>query len=50
VAGDADEQIEPRTFRLADVGLMIRRGQITDMKTVCGYLLIAGRSALACRL
>jgi len=42
VSGDADEQIEPRTFRLDEVARMIRRGEIIDMKTVCGYQLIAG--------
>lgn len=41
VEGDEDEQIEPRTFRLADVGRMIRRGEIADMKTVCGLQLVS---------
>jgi len=41
VIGDADEQIEPRTFRLADIRRMIRRGEITDMKTICGLHLVS---------
>ena len=40
VAGDADEQIEPRTFSLAEVRDMIARGDITDMKTVLALRLI----------
>jgi ADP-ribose pyrophosphatase len=45
-ARDEDEQIEPRTFRIADVRRMIARGQIVDMKTVVG-LGLAGRSSTA---
>ncbi|HUF46547.1 MAG TPA: NUDIX hydrolase [Vicinamibacterales bacterium] len=41
VAGDDDEQIEPRTFRLADVRRLIRRGEIIDLKTVAGLELVA---------
>ncbi len=37
---DEDEDIEPRTFALADARDMIRRGEITDMKTVVGLTLI----------
>ena len=37
---DEDEDIEPRTFALADAREMIRRGEITDMKTVVGLTLI----------
>jgi ADP-ribose pyrophosphatase len=37
---DEDEDIEPRTFALADAREMIRRGEITDMKTVVGLALI----------
>jgi ADP-ribose pyrophosphatase len=33
---DEDEDIEPRTFLLAEAREMIRRGEITDMKTVAG--------------
>jgi ADP-ribose pyrophosphatase len=33
---DEDEDIEPRTFTLADAREMIRRGEIVDMKTVVG--------------
>ena len=37
---DEDEDIEPRTFALADAREMIRRGEITDVKTVVGLALI----------
>jgi ADP-ribose pyrophosphatase len=37
---DEDEDIEPRTFSLADAREMVRRGEITDMKTVAGLTLI----------
>ena len=37
---DEDEDIEPRTFALADAREMIRRGEIVDMKTVAGLTLI----------
>lgn len=37
---DEDEDIEPRTFPIADAREMIRRGEITDMKTVVGLSLI----------
>jgi ADP-ribose pyrophosphatase len=37
---DEDEDIEPRTFTLADAREMIRRGEIVDMKTVVGLGLI----------
>jgi ADP-ribose pyrophosphatase len=33
---DEDEDIEPRTFALADAREMVRRGEIVDMKTVVG--------------
>ncbi len=33
---DEDEDIEPRTFLLAEAREMVRRGEITDMKTVVG--------------
>jgi ADP-ribose pyrophosphatase len=39
-AVDEDEDIEPKTFRIADAREMIRRGEITDMKTVVGLGLI----------
>ena len=39
-AVDEDEDIEPRTFSLRDTREMIRRGEITDMKTVVGLGLI----------
>ena len=35
-ARDEDEDIEPRTFTLADAREMVRRGEIVDMKTVVG--------------
>src|ERR671914_383683 len=37
---DEDEDIEPRTFTLHEAREMIRRGEITDMKTVVGLSLI----------
>jgi ADP-ribose pyrophosphatase len=37
---DEDEDIEARTFDLRDAREMIRRGEITDMKTLVGLTLI----------
>jgi len=37
---DEDEDIEPKTFSLADARDMVRRGEITDMKTVAGLAMI----------
>jgi ADP-ribose pyrophosphatase len=37
---DEDEDIEPRTFTLAEARDMIRRGEIADMKTVVGLGMI----------
>jgi ADP-ribose diphosphatase len=39
-AVDEDEDIEPRTFALADAREMVRRGEIVDMKTVVGLSMI----------
>jgi ADP-ribose diphosphatase len=39
-AVDEDEDIEPRTFALADAREMVRRGEIVDMKTIVGLSLI----------
>lgn len=39
-AVDQDEDIEARTFTIADAREMIRRGEIVDMKTVAGLTLI----------
>ena len=39
-AVDEDEDIEPKTFTLAEAREMIRRGEIVDMKTVVGLGLI----------
>ena len=39
-AMDEDEDIEPRTFALAEARDMVRRGEIVDMKTVAGLALI----------
>ena len=36
---DEDEDIEPRTFSLAEAREMVRRGEIIDMKTVVGLTL-----------
>ena len=33
---DEDEDIEPRTFAIAEARDMVRRGEIVDMKTVVG--------------
>ena len=43
---DPDEQIEPRTFSVRDVWRMIANGEVADMKTVLGLVLLeqaAGR-------
>jgi ADP-ribose pyrophosphatase len=37
---DEDEDIEPRVFKVADAREMVRRGEITDMKTVAGLGMI----------
>jgi ADP-ribose pyrophosphatase len=37
---DEDEDLEPRTFALAEAREMIRRGEIVDMKTVAGLGMI----------
>jgi ADP-ribose pyrophosphatase len=37
---DADEDIHARTFRLDEVRAMIARGEIVDLKTVAGILLL----------
>ncbi len=39
-AQDEDEDIESKVFTLADAREMIRRGEITDMKTVAGLGMI----------
>ena len=39
-AVDEDEDIEPRTFSVAEAREMVRRGEITDMKTVVGLGLL----------
>jgi hypothetical protein len=39
-AMDEDEDIEARTFELRQARDMIRRGEITDMKTVVGLAMI----------
>jgi ADP-ribose pyrophosphatase len=38
---DPDEQIRPKTFKLRDVWRLVDRGQIVDMKTVLGIVLLA---------
>lgn len=37
---DEDEDIEPKVFTIADAREMVRRGEITDMKTVAGLALL----------
>ena len=39
---DEDEDIEVRVFTLKEAREMVRRGEITDMKTVIGLSLISG--------
>jgi hypothetical protein len=39
-AVDEDEDIEARTFALADAREMVRRGEIVDMKTIVGLGLL----------
>jgi ADP-ribose pyrophosphatase len=43
VEQDADEEIEPRTFPLAEADAMLERGDIEDMKTVVGLDLLRRR-------
>jgi hypothetical protein len=40
LAGDPDEDIKPRTFKISDVWRLVERGQIVDMKTVVGLELV----------
>lgn len=42
-AHDEDEQLEPKRFGLREVDAMIARGDIDDMKTVCGLALLRQR-------
>ena len=56
IARDADEQIEPRTFTIEAAWRLVESGQVVDMKTVLGLVLIqradrrvSGRSARASR-
>jgi ADP-ribose pyrophosphatase len=37
---DEDEDIEPRVFTISEAREMVRRGDITDMKTVAGLTMI----------
>jgi ADP-ribose pyrophosphatase len=37
---DEDEDIEPKVFSIGDARDMVRRGEITDMKTVAGLAMI----------
>ena len=39
-AQDEDEQLEPKRFRLEEVEEMARRGELEDMKTICGLTLL----------
>jgi ADP-ribose pyrophosphatase len=41
--GDADEQIEPRTFTMRQAWSLVRRGEIVDLKTVLGLAMLDGR-------
>lgn len=40
---DEDEQLEPKTFSLTELEAMARRGELEDMKTVCGLELLRRR-------
>ena len=44
-AHDEDEQLEPRTFTLAELDALASRGELADMKTVCGLALLRRRAA-----
>jgi ADP-ribose pyrophosphatase len=48
VTRDEDEQIEPRTFTMAQAKALVARGGIVDMKTVLGLVLLE-RSTVARR-
>jgi ADP-ribose diphosphatase len=37
---DPDEQLEPRVFSLREVGALVHRGRVVDMKTILGLGLI----------
>jgi ADP-ribose pyrophosphatase len=41
-ARDPDEDIEPAVFSLDEAQAMIRRGEIVDMKTALGLMLVGG--------
>ncbi len=45
LVGDDDEQITPRMMSIADAWKLVDRGQIIDMKTVLGLLLIESERA-----
>ena len=40
---DPDEDIEPRVFTLDEARAMVRRGEIVDMKTALGLMLVGTR-------
>jgi ADP-ribose pyrophosphatase len=44
---DEDEILEPGTFTLSEVGSMIARGEIVDMKTVAGIALLRDQARAA---
>jgi ADP-ribose pyrophosphatase len=41
LAGDPDEQIEPRTFNIGEVWKLVDKGEVADMKTIVGLTLLA---------
>ena len=43
-AHDEDEQLEPRTFTLAELDDLASRGELADMKTLCGLALLRRRA------
>jgi hypothetical protein len=46
-AGDEDEDIEPKTFTLAQAWSLVRNGDVVDMKTVLGLAMLDKRVPLA---
>ncbi len=45
LAGDPDEQIEPKSFTIADVWDLVAAGKVVDMKTIVGLTLLERRTA-----
>ncbi|MEW6320407.1 MAG: NUDIX hydrolase [Acidobacteriota bacterium] len=43
VRKDEDEDLEPRTFTLAEARAFVSRGEIVDLKTIAGLAFVEGR-------